>query len=81
MLDLDYSEDSVADIDCNLVLIDDGAIVEVQSTAEARAVSRAEFDALLDLATDGIHRLFAIQREALAPVVEALHGDRGNVAH
>lgn len=81
LLDLDYSEDSVADIDCNLVLIDDGAIVEVQSTAEARAVSRAEFDALLDLATDGIHRLFAIQHEALAPVVEALHVDRGNIAH
>ncbi len=81
LLDLDYSEDSVADMDCNLVLTEDGAIVEVQSTAEARAVSRAEFDALIDLATDGINRLLAIQRRTLAPVIEALHVERGDAQH
>ncbi len=65
LLDLDYSEDSMADLDCNLVLTGDGAIVEVQCTAEARAVDRAEFDRLIDLATDGVHHLLSVQQAAL----------------
>lgn len=65
LLDLDYSEDSVADLDCNLVLTGAGEIVEVQCTAEARAVSRAEFDTLIDMASDGIRRLLAAQRAVL----------------
>jgi ribonuclease PH len=65
LLDLDYAEDSAADLDCNLVQTATGAIVEVQCTAEARAVSRAEFDALLDLAGRGIEQLLTIQQAAL----------------
>lgn len=65
LLDLDYSEDSVADLDCNLVLTGDGAIVEVQCTAEARAVSRAEFDRLIDLAANGVRHLLAVQQATL----------------
>jgi ribonuclease PH len=65
LLDLDYGEDSGADMDCNVVLTGGGAIVEVQCTAEARAVSRAEFDALLDLASAGVGELIAAQRAAL----------------
>ncbi|MEN9936681.1 MAG: hypothetical protein RLZZ387_3260 [Chloroflexota bacterium] len=65
LLDLDYSEDSTADLDCNVVQTGEGAIVEVQCTAEARAVSRAEFDALLDLAGAGVRELIAAQRAAL----------------
>ncbi len=65
LLDLDYSEDSGADMDCNVVQTSDGALVEVQCTAEARAVSRAEFDTLLDLASAGIRELIAVQQAAL----------------
>jgi ribonuclease PH len=66
LLDLDYGEDSAADMDCNVVQTAAGALVEVQCTAEARAVSRAEFDALLDLASAGITALLDVQRQALA---------------
>ena len=54
LLDLDYSEDSSAELDCNVVQTGDGGIVEVQCTAEERAISRAELDALLDLVGAGI---------------------------
>lgn len=66
LLDLDYSEDSIADLDCNVVQTGDGGIVEVQCTAEARPIERAEFDALLDLAGSGIRTLLELQRAALA---------------
>ena len=66
LLDLDYSEDSGAELDCNVVQTGDGGIVEVQCTAEGRAISRAELDRLLDLVGDGIARLLAAQREVLA---------------
>jgi ribonuclease PH len=66
LLDLDYSEDSRADLDCNVVQTDSGAFVEVQGTAEGEPVSRAQLDALLDLAGQGIARLIEAQRAALA---------------
>src|SRR5690349_19993059 len=66
LLDLDYSEDSGAELDCNVVQTGDGGIVEVQCTAEGRAISRSELDALLDLVGAGIAQLLAAQREILA---------------
>ena len=66
LLDLDYSEDSAAELDCNVVQTGDGGIVEVQCTAEGRAISRVELDGLLDLVGAGIVRLLAAQREILA---------------
>ena len=66
LLDLDYSEDSAADLDCNVVQTGDGGIVEVQCTAEGRPISRADLDGLLDLAGAGIQRLLDAQRAALA---------------
>ena len=66
LLDLDYSEDSGAELDCNVVQTGDGGIIEVQCTAEGRAISRDELDRLLDLVSDGIQRLLAAQREVLA---------------
>jgi ribonuclease PH len=68
LLDLDYSEDSSADLDCNIVQTGAGAIVELQCTAEQRAISRPELDALLDLAAAGIGSLLAGQRAVLANV-------------
>ena len=66
LLDLDYSEDSAADLDCNVVQTGAGGVVEIQCTAEHRAISRAELDALLDLVDSGIQALLIAQREVLA---------------
>jgi ribonuclease PH len=65
VLDLDYPEDSSAEVDFNVVMTDDGRFVEVQGTAEGPAFERAMMDRLIDLASGGIRDLNAIQREAL----------------
>jgi ribonuclease PH len=65
VLDLDYPEDSAAEVDANFVMCSDGSLVEIQATGEQRAFSRPEFATLLDLAADGCARLFEAQRRAL----------------
>jgi ribonuclease PH len=65
LLDLDYSEDSRADVDLNVVMTGDGRLVEVQATAERIPFSRSELDGLLDLAGSGIDRIAAAQRDAI----------------
>lgn len=65
LLDLDYAEDSACDTDMNVVMTGDGRFVEVQGTAEGAAFTRAEMDALLDLAGRGIAELVGHQRRAL----------------
>ena len=65
-LDLDYSEDSRAEVDMNVVMTGEGRFVEVQGTAEGVAFSRGELDDLLGLAESGISRIFGLQREVLA---------------
>jgi ribonuclease PH len=66
LLDLDYREDSAADVDMNVVMTGDDRLVEVQATAERVPFSREELDALLDLAAAGIREIGARQREAVA---------------
>ena len=68
MLDLDYSEDSRAQVDFNVVGTDAGTYVELQGTAEGRPFERAAIDELLDLAKIGLEQLFEKQGEALARV-------------
>lgn len=68
LLDLDYAEDSRAQADCNVVMTDNGWLVEVQATAERKAFSRDELNTLLGLAEKGIHELVRLQKEALAVV-------------
>ena len=65
MLDLDYSEDSTAETDMNVVMNSGGGFIEVQGTAEGHAMRRDELDALLALATRGTEQLFELQRAAL----------------
>ncbi|MEQ6917811.1 ribonuclease PH [Halomonas aquatica] len=65
VVDLDYPEDSSADTDMNVVMAEGGGLIEVQGTAEAGTFSRAELDAMLDLAEKAGGELFAHQREAL----------------
>ena len=66
LLDLDYGEDSTCDTDMNVVMTDAQGLVEVQGTAEGPPFSRAQVDRLLDVAAQGIGRLAALQRQALA---------------
>jgi ribonuclease PH len=66
VLDLDYDEDSSCDTDMNVVMTGSGGLVEVQGTAEGAPFSRAEMEALLDLATGGITQIISAQKSALA---------------
>jgi ribonuclease PH len=64
VLDLDYVEDSAADVDMNVVMTGDGRLIEVQATAEKVPFSRAELGELLDLAEIGVDRIAVAQEEA-----------------
>jgi ribonuclease PH len=68
MLDLDYSEDSTAEVDMNVVGTDAGTYIELQGTAEGLPFDRGRVDTLLDLADAGLARLFEAQATALASV-------------
>ncbi len=65
VLDLCYEEDSIAEVDVNMVMNASGEFIEVQGTAEGAPFSRATLDELLDLAQEGIGKLLAIQRAVL----------------
>ena len=65
LLDLDFAEDSGAEVDMNVVMTGAGSIVELQGTAERRAFSREELDAVLDFARRGIEQVTWLQNKAL----------------
>jgi ribonuclease PH len=66
LLDLDYSEDSTAETDMNVVMTADGRLVEVQATAEREPFTRDEFDLMIDLGAAGIEEIMAAQDDAVA---------------
>ncbi len=68
LLDLDYAEDSNAEVDANVVMTGEGGLVEVQATAERTPLSRAHLDQLLALAADGIASLRRLQDATVAAV-------------
>jgi ribonuclease PH len=71
LLDLDYAEDSSADVDFNVVMTSDERFVEIQGTAERQAFDRSQMNQMVELAAAGIRQLFEIQRKAIAsPVAE-----------
>jgi len=65
LLDLDYVEDSTCDTDMNVVMTSNGGLIEIQGTAEGTPFSRAEMDAMVELAQSGIRALIAAQQAAL----------------
>jgi ribonuclease PH len=65
-LDLDYAEDSTAEVDMNVVMTGAGKFIEVQGTAEGAAFSRGELDGMLELADLGIGRIFELQQEMIS---------------
>ena len=72
LLDLDYSEDSNADTDMNVVMTESGRFVEVQGTAEEQPFSHDELDTLLALGQKGIAELIELQKEAVRVALDAL---------
>jgi ribonuclease PH len=68
-LDLDYAEDSTAEVDMNVVATGDGALVEVQGTAEGKPFPRGDLDRMLDVALEGIAKLKELQEAALRGAV------------
>jgi ribonuclease PH len=77
LLDLDYSEDSRAEVDANVVMTGDGDLLEVQATAERTPLSRASLDELLALAADGIVQLRVAQEDAIGAPSGALSDAQG----
>lgn len=65
VVDLDYQEDSGAEVDMNIVATADGRLVEVQGTAEKGAFARAQLEAMVDAGLAGVAQLVALQRQAL----------------
>lgn len=63
LLDLCYEEDSEAEVDMNIVMRDDGTIIEIQGTAEKGAFSRKQLDEMVDVGEKGINELISLQRE------------------
>ena len=72
LLDLNYSEDSQAEVDLNVVMAADGQLLEIQGTAEGAPFNRQQLNQLLDLAEPGIRDLMVEQKQALAD----LHGNQ-----
>jgi ribonuclease PH len=68
LLDLDYEEDSSAEVDVNVVMAGDGRLIEVQATAERAPLDRAQLDELLDLAATGIEEIGLAQHDAIGAV-------------
>jgi ribonuclease PH len=66
LLDLAYEEDYQAEVDMNVVMTEDGGLVEVQATAERTPFPRRRMLEMMDLAEAGIHQLLEAQREAIA---------------
>ncbi|MGI9345248.1 MAG: ribonuclease PH [Gammaproteobacteria bacterium] len=69
LLDMDYKQDSTADVDLNLVINESGEIIEVQATGERKAFSREQLDSMLNVGQEGCRQLFIEQRKALAGVI------------
>ncbi len=67
LLDLEYTEDAGAQVDMNVVMTEDGRLIEVQSTAEGDPFERSQLDQLLDLASSGIDEILVAQRRAVTP--------------
>ncbi len=65
LLDLDYEEDSTVDVDCNVVMMENGELIEVQGTGEKRGFSREQLSKMLDVAAAAIQKLISLQKKAI----------------
>lgn len=65
VLDLNYAEDSTAEVDMNVVMTESGKLIEIQGTAEGTPFSRSQLNELIDLAESGLRQIFAMQRAVL----------------
>jgi ribonuclease PH len=70
ILDLNYEEDSAAEVDANIVMNGDGQLIELQMSSERAPLTREQLDRLIDLGMKGTRRLFELQQEALGDLLE-----------
>ena len=70
MLDLTYEEDSVADVDMNIIMTRQGCFIEVQGTAEGKPFTNSEMDKMISLSKKGTASLFKIQKEILGDILD-----------
>ena len=77
LLDLDYEEDSSADVDLNAVITGDGNLIEVQATAEGRPYTREDLTTMLDYAAEGAKALAMTQEEAIRASKDCREGSAG----
>ena len=70
LLDLNYAEDSNAEVDMNVVMTASGKLIEVQGTAEGAPFSRKQLNELLDLAECGLKKIFIRQKEVVEAVLD-----------
>lgn len=75
VLDLDYEEDSTANVDMNVVMTSSGEFIEIQGTGEEATFSKDELNDMLSLAENGINQIFSIQKEVLGPISEKIGQD------
>ncbi len=80
VLDLNYQEDSRAEVDMNVVMTESGQLVEIQGTAEQKAFSRKQLNQMLDLAEDGLKRIFELQRKAVYGPAEPVRRENNHNA-
>ena len=81
LLDLEYCEDSVAEVDMNVVATAEGELIEIQGTGEQRPFARRQMDTLLDLAFRGIEELAAAQNKVLVPILAEVEAARSKGRH
>lgn len=79
ILDLNYEEDSTAEVDMNIVMTGEGSFVELQGTGEESTFTKQEMEGMLALAEQGIQQLFTIQKDALGEIALKIGEKRGNV--
>jgi ribonuclease PH len=79
-LDLDYREDSGAEVDANVVMSGDGGLVELQTTGERTPLSRTHLDSLLAMAESGIQQLHAVQERAISEGAAAQAAPAGSAS-
>ena len=77
VLDLNYHEDSTAEVDMNIVMTESGKFIEVQGTAEGQAFSYEEMQQMLDLGRKGCEKIFELQKKVLQPAGDKKSGRRG----
>jgi ribonuclease PH len=76
LVDLNYAEDSTCQVDMNIIMTEDGQIVEIQGTGEESPFSKAQLAEMLEAGESGIHELIQVQKECLGEIADKVGGTK-----